>query len=138
MPVLNVSSRVFRLELDDKALWNMLYYRRSFFVICFRKSVQLLGRVLVGKDLLLPSCCQAVKMQMTGSISCCPKRTYSSLLQLGRLSQRRSPNRSFVRNGAGCRPSTCEWRSSCVVCLLTECTLWRPLGSPKKNLTPCF
>ena len=78
-------------------------------------------------------------MRMTGSISCCRKRTYGPLLPPGVLSQRRSPNRSFVRSGAGCRPSICGWRSSCVgVCLLTECTLWPPLGSPNKNSMLCF
>ena len=108
-------------------------------MMCSRRSVQLRGRALVGKDLQLPSCCRAVKMRMTGSISCCRKRTYGPLLQPGALSLRRSPNRSFVRSGAGCRPSICGWRSSCGgVCLLTECTPRPPLGSPKKNSMLCF
>ena len=47
------------------------------------------GRALVGKGLRLPSCCRAVKMRMTGSISCCHKRTYGPPLQPGVLSQRR-------------------------------------------------
>ena len=38
-----------------------------------------------------------MKMRMTGSISCCRKRTYGPPLQPGVLSQRRSPNRSLVR-----------------------------------------
>ena len=54
--------------------------RRAFFVMCFRRSVQLRGRALVGKGLRLPSCCRAVKMRMT---SCCRKRIYRPLLQPG-------------------------------------------------------
>ena len=124
VPVLNVSSKFSGLNWMVKLSWTaILCYRRASFVMCFRRSVQLFGRALVGKGLRLPSCCRAVKMRMTGSISCCRKRTYGPLLQPGVLSQRSSPNRSFVRSGGGCRPSICEWRSSCVgVCLLTECT----------------
>ena len=119
-----------------KLSWTaILCYRRAFSVMCFRRSVSLRGRALVGKGLRLPSCCRAVKMRMTGSISCCRKRTYGPPLQPGVLSLRRSPNRSFVRSGAGCRPSICGWRSSCGgVCLLTECTPRPPLGSPKKRV----
>ena len=118
------------------SLLEVLQPRRVFSVMCFRRSVQLRGRSLVGKGLRLPSCCravwlvcgfwlsvfclcallvscfhanlisillkipavdrpclaldrqcrkkkekkpsccQAVKMRMTGSISCCRKRTY--------------------------------------------------------------
>ena len=140
VPVLNVSSRVFWLELDDKALLDSYtVLQEAFSVMCFRRSVQLRGRALVGKGLQLLSCCRAVKMRMTGSISCCRKRIYGPLLQPGVLSLRRSPNRSFVRSGAGCRPSICGWRSSCGgVCLLTECTPRPPLGSPKGNSMLCF
>ena len=89
-----------------KLSWTaILCYGRAFSVMCFRRSAQLRGRALVGKGLRLPSCCRAVKMRMTGSISCWRKRTYGPPLQPGVLSQRRSPNRSFVRSGAGCRPS---------------------------------
>ena len=124
-PVLNVSSRVFWLELDDKALLDS-YAVLQEGILCDMFS-QKCGRVLVGKGLRLPSCCRAVKMQMTGSISCCPMAHF---LQPGVLSRRRSLNKSFVRNGAGCKPSTWGWRSSCVGgCLLTACTLWPPQGS---------
>ena len=123
-----------------KLSWTaILCYRRAFSVMCFRRSVQLRGRALVEKGLRLPSCCRAVKMRMTGSISCCRKRTYGLPFQPGVLSQRRSPNRSLVKSGAGCRPSICGWRSSCGGgCLLTECTPRPPLGSPKKNSMLCF
>ena len=99
-----------RIKLSWTAI---LCYRRAFSVMCFRRSVQLRGRALAEKGLRLPSCCRAVKMRMTGSISCCRKRTYGLPLQPGVLSQRRSPNRSLVKSGAGCRPSICGWRSSC-------------------------
>ena len=58
-------------------------YRRAFSVMCFRKSVLLRGRVLVGKGLQSLFCCQAVRMRMTGSISCYRKRTYGLPLQPG-------------------------------------------------------
>ena len=113
-------------------------YRRAFSVMCFRKSAQQCGRALVEKGLRLPSCCRAVKMRMTGSISCCRKRTSGLPLQPGVLSLKRSPHRSLVESGAGYRPSICGWRSSCGgECWLTECTPGLPLGSPKKNLMPC-
>ena len=65
---------------------------------------------LEEKGLQLVSCCQAVKMRMTGSTSCCRRRTDG--LQLGVLSQRRSQNRSSAKSGTGCRPSICGWWSS--------------------------
>ena len=69
-----------------KLSWTaILCYRRASSVMCFRRSVQLRGRVLVGKGLQLLSCCQAVKMRMTGSISCYRKRTYGLPLQPGVL-----------------------------------------------------
>ena len=60
-------------------------------------------------------CCRAVKTRMTGSISCCRKRTYDLPLQPGVLSQKRSVNRSLVESGEGCGPSICgevklRWR----------------------------
>ena len=51
-----------------KLSWTaILCCRRTFFVMCFRRSVLLRGRALVRKDLRLPSCYRAVKMRMTGS-----------------------------------------------------------------------
>ena len=141
VPALNVSSRVFWLELDDKALLDS-YTVLQEGILCdvFSQKCSAAWQGARGERLIrLPSCCRAVKMRMTGSISCCRKRTYGPLLQPGVLSLRRSPNRSFVRSGAGCRPSICGWRSSCGgVCLLTECTPRPPLGSPKKNSMLCF
>ena len=57
----------------------------------------------------------------------------------GRLSLRKSPNRTLVKSGAGCRPSICGWRSSCGGgCLLTVCTPKPLQGNPKKNSMLCF
>ena len=139
VPVLNVSSRVFWLELDDKALLDS-YAVLQEGILCdvFSQSVLLRGRALEEKGLQLVSCCQAVKMRMTGSTSCYRRRTYGLPLQLGVLSQRRSQNRSSAKSGAGCRPSICGWWSSYGGgCLLTECTSKPPPGSPKKNPMLC-
>ena len=129
VPVLNVSSRVFWLELDDKALLD--------------------SYTVLQEDILCDVFSQKCSAAWQGARG---ERLTVAIMLPGRqdaddwvvakepmVSQRRSPNRSFVRNGAGCKPSTCGWRSNCVgVCLLTVCTLRRPLGSPKKNSTPCF
>ena len=93
---------------------------KKIFVMCFRRSVQLLGRVLVEKPY---SCHHAAGPSRCG----CPapfhvvaKQPMAHFYNPGYY-HKRSPNRSFLRNGAGCRPSTCAWRSSCVgVCLLTQ------------------
>ena len=131
VPVLNVSSRVFWLELGDKALWTaILCYRKASFAMFSRKSVQLHGRALLVKGLRSPLCCRAVKMQMTGLTSCCRKRTYGLPLLPGTLSQRRFPKRPFVKNDADCRPSIYGWRSSWAgMCWLTGCTQRPRLGS---------
>ena len=54
----------------------MQCYRKVSCVMCFRRSVLLRGRALEEKGLQLGSCCQAVKMRMTGSTSCYRRRTY--------------------------------------------------------------
>ena len=128
VPVLNVSSRVFWLELDDKALLDS-YTVLQEGILCdvFSQKCSAAWQGARGERL------------MTGSISCCRKRTYGPLLQPAVLSLRRSLNRSFERSGADSRLSTCGWRSSCDgVCLLTECIQRPPLGSPKKNSMLCF
>ena len=104
VPVLNVSSRVFWLELDDKLFWTaILCYRKAFFVMFSRRSVQQHGRARQVKGLRSPLCCRAVKMQMTGLTSCCLKRTSGPPLQPGGLSQRRFPNRPFARSDPGAK-----------------------------------
>ena len=100
--------------------------------------VQLRGRALEEKGSQLVSCCQAVKMRMTGWTLCYRRRTCGLPLQLGALSLRRSLNRSSAKSGAGCRPGICGWWSSYGGgCLLTECTSKPPPGSPKKNWMLC-
>ena len=100
---INVSSRVF-FGLN----WMIKLFWTAILCYSFHRSVRLLGRVLLAKGLRLPSCCRAVKMRMTGSISCCRKRTYDPLLQPGQASV-----------------------MEISVCLLTECTLSPALGSPR-------
>ena len=51
-------------------------------------------------------------MRMTGSTSCCRKRTYGLPLQPGVLLQRRSQNRSSAKSGAGCRPSIIDLQAA--------------------------
>ena len=140
VPVLNVSSRVFWLELDDKALLDS-YTVLQEGILCdvFSQKCSAAWQGARGERLtvaiMLPGR-QDADDWLNFMLS---QKNLWPTFTTGVLSLRRSPNRSFVRNGAGCRPSTCGWRSSCVgVCLLTECTLWPPLGSPKKNSTPCF
>ena len=83
-----------------KLSWTaILCYRRAFSVMCFRRSAAAWQGARGERLIRLPSCCRAVKMRMTGSISCCRKRTYGPPLQPGVLSQRRSPNRSLVKSG---------------------------------------
>ena len=102
VPVLNVSSRVFWLELDDKALLDsyiaaILCYRKASCAMFSHRNAPLHGRALQVKDLRSLLCCRGVKMQMTGLTSCCRKRTYGPPLQPGELSQKRFQNRPFVK-----------------------------------------
>ena len=139
VPVLNVSSRA-GLSWMTKLFWTaILCYRKASFAMFSRRSVQLHGRALQVKGLRSPLCCRAVKMQMTGLISCCRKRTYGPPLQPGGLSQRRFPKKPFVKSGAGCRPSIYGWRSSWAgTCWLTGCTQRPQLGSHVNNFMHCF
>ena len=79
VPVPNVSSRVFWLELDDKALLDS-YTVLQEGILCdvfSQKCSAMAGRSRSkAYGLRSPLCCRAVKMQMTGLISCCRKRTY--------------------------------------------------------------
>ena len=106
VPVLNVSSRVFWLELDDKALLDS-YTVLQEGILCdvFSQKCSAAWQGAPGQRL-------TVKVQMAGLTSCCRKRTYGPPLQPGELSQRKFQNRPFVKSGAGCKPSTYGWRSS--------------------------
>ena len=139
VPVLNVSSRVFWLELDDKALLDS-YAVLQEGILCdvFSQKCSAAWQGARGERLTVAIMLPAVKMRMTGSISCCRKRTYGPPLQPGVLSLRKSPNRSSVKSGATCRPSICGWRLSCGGrCLLTVCTPKPSRESPKKNSMLC-
>ena len=61
----------------------------------FHQSVQLHGRALLEKGLLLPLCFLTVKWQMTGLISCCRKGTFGPPLLSKGLPQKRSPKQPF-------------------------------------------
>ena len=113
VPVLNVSSRVFWLELDDKALLDS-YAVPQEGILCdvFSQKCSAAWQGALAKGLRSPLCCRAVNLQMTGLTLCCRKRTYGPPLLPGGLSQRRLPKRPFVKNDADCRPSTYGWRSS--------------------------
>ena len=76
MPVLNVSSRVTWLELDDKALLDSFaVLQEGTCAMSFRKSAQRHGKVLQGKGLRSPLCCLADNWQMNGLTSCFHKGT---------------------------------------------------------------
>ena len=139
VPVLNVSSRVFWLELDDKALLDSYaVLQESILCDVFSQKCSAAWQGARGERLTVGIMLPAVKMRMTGSTSCYRRRTYGLPLQLGVLSQRRSRNRSSAKSGAGCRPSICGWWSSYGGgCLLTECTSKPPPGSAKKNSMLC-
>ena len=96
VPVLNVSSRVFWLELDDKALLDS-YTVLQEGILCdvFSQKCSAAWQGAPGQRLTVSLCCRAVKMQMTGLTSCCRKRTYGPPLQPGGLSQRRFPKKIF-------------------------------------------
>ena len=139
VPVRNVSSRVFWLELDDKALLNS-YAVLQKGILCdvFSQKCSAAWQGARGERLTVGIMLQAGRMRMTGSTSCYHRRTYGIPLQPGVLLQRRSQNRFSAKSGAGCRPSICGCRSSYGGrCLLTECTSEPPLGSPKKNSMLC-
>ena len=128
------------LNWMTKLFWTaILCYRKASFAMFSRRSVQLHGRALQVKGLRSPLCCRAVKMQMTGLISCCRKRTYGPPLQPGGLLERRFPKKPFVKSGAGCRPSIYGWRSSWAgTCWLTGCTQRPQLESHVNNFMHCF
>ena len=123
VPVLNVSSRVFWLELDDKALLDS-YTVLQEGILC---------------DVLSQKCSQGARGE---------RLTYgchhaAGPSRCGWLAQfhvvAKEPMAHFYNAGYSHRGSICGWRSSCGgVCLLTECTLRPRLGSRKKNSMLCF
>ena len=55
--------------------------------MCFRRSVQLRGRVPVRKGLQLPSCCLAVKMRMTLNFMLSQKNLWPTFTTRGTLTE---------------------------------------------------
>ena len=114
VPVLNVSSRVFWLELDDKALLDS-YGVLQEGILCdvFSQKCSAAWQGARGERLTVrASCCQAAKMRMTGSISCYPRRTCGLPSQHGVQLRRNSQHRYSAKKGEGCRPITCGWWST--------------------------
>jgi len=105
-PVLNVSSRVFWLEQDDKALLDS-YTVLQEGILCdvFSQKCSAAWQGARGQRLTVAINAAAVRMLMTGLTSCCLRRIYGPPLQHGGLAQRRFPTRPFAKSGAGCRPS---------------------------------
>ena len=111
VPVLNVSSRVFWLELDDKALLDS-YGVLQEGILCdvFSQKCSAAWQGARGERLTVSV--QAAKMRMTGSTSCYPRRTCGLPSQRGVQLGRNSQHRYSVRNGEGCRLITCGWWST--------------------------
>eukprot|EP00434_Breviolum_minutum_P044510 symbB.v1.2.039761.t1/scaffold6771.1/size17783/1 len=127
VPVLNVSSKVFWLELDDKALLDS-YTVLQEGILCdvFSQKCSAAWQGARGERL-------TVAIMLPGRQDADDWLNFM-LSQKNLWPTEGSLNRSSAKSGAGCRPSICGWRSSCGGgCLLTECTPKPPLGSPKKN-----
>ena len=141
VPVLNVSSRVFWLELDDKAVLDS-YTVLQEGILCDVFSQKCSAAAWQGAPgqrltvaILLPGR-QDADDWLNFMLS--QKNLWPTFTTRG-LSQRRFPNRPFARSGAGCRPSISGWRSSCAgTCWLTGCTQRPRLGSHVNNLMHCF
>ena len=113
MPVLNVSSRMFWLELDDKALLDS-YTVLQEGILCdvFSQKCSAAWQGAPGQRLtvaiMLPGR-QPADDWLDFMLS--QKNLWPTFTTRG-LSQRRFPNRPFVKNDADCRPSIYGWRSS--------------------------
>ena len=104
VPVLNVTSRVFWLELDDKALLDS-YGVLQEGILCevFSQKCSAAWQGARGERLTVGSCCLAV---IIGSTSCYRKRICGLHLLPGALSQKNSLCRHSAKRSAGCRQST--------------------------------
>ena len=113
VPVLNVSSRVFWLELDDKALLDS-YTVLQEGILCdvFSQKCSAAWQGAPGQRLTVAIMLPGRQDADDWLNFMCRKRTYGPPLQPGGLSQRRFPKKPFVKSGAGCRPSIYGWRSS--------------------------
>ena len=141
VPVLNVSSRVFWLELDDKALLDS-YAVLQEGILCdvFSQKCSAAWQGARGERLtvgiMLPGR-QDADDWLNFMLS--QKNLWPTFTTRGTLTEEISEQvRSSAKSGAGCRPGICGWWSSYGGgCLLTECTSKPPPGSPKKNWMLC-
>ena len=107
VPVLNVSSRVFWLELDDKALLDS-YTVQQEGILCDmfsqKRSAAWQGarRERLTVAIMLPGR-QDADDWLDFMLS--QKNLWPTFATRGTLTGR-FPNRSFVKSGAGCRPSS--------------------------------
>ena len=139
VPVLNVSSRVFWLELDDKALLDS-YAVLQEGILCdvFSQKCSAAWQGARGERLtvgiMLPGR-QDADDWLNFMLS--QKNLWPTFTTRGTLTEEIS-EQVYSKERAGCRPSICGWWSSYGGgCLLTECTSKPPPGSPKKNWMLC-
>ena len=143
MPVLNVSSRVTWLELDDNALLESNAMLQEG-ILCDsfsqKKSVQLHGRAPLDKGLRSPLSCLAIWLARLHAVA---KEPMAHLCYQGGSHRAGYQKRPFVKNSADCSPSICGWRSSWAgMCCPTGCTrqtIWAAIqlgcqGQPKESL----
>ena len=136
VPVLNVTSRVSWLELDDKALldsYGVLQEGILCDVFSQKCSAAWQGargeRLTVG--IMLPGP-QEADDWLNFMLS--QKNLWPTFTTRGTLNEEISAQKS----GKGCRPFICGWMSSYGGgCYLTECTSQHLLGNPKQNSMPC-
>ena len=137
VPVLNVGSRVFWLELDDKALLDS-YEVLQEGILCdvFSQKCSAAWQGARGERLtvgiMLPGR-QDADDWLNFMLS--QKNLWPTFTTRGTLTEEISEQ---VFSKERCRPSICGWWSSYGGgCLLTECTSKPPPGSPKKNSMLC-
>ena len=104
VPVLNVSSRVFWLELDDKALLDS-YTVLQEGILCdmFSQKCSAAWQGARGERLTV-----AIMLPGRQDADDWLNFMLSQKNIWPTFTQRRSPNRSLVKSGAGCRPSICD------------------------------
>ena len=138
VPVLNVSSKVFWLELDDKALLDS-YAVLQEGILCdvFSQKCSAAWQGARGERLtvaiMLPGR-QDADDWLNFMLS--QKNLWPTFTTRGTLTEEVS-EQVFSKERRRL-PSICGWRSNCGGgCLLTECTSKPPLGSPKQNSMLC-
>ena len=105
--VLNVTSRVFWLELDDKVLLDS-YEVLQEGILCevFSQKCSAAWQRARGERLTGKSCCLTVRIRGIDSTSCCRKRICGLHFLPGTLLQKNSLCRHSAKRSADCRQST--------------------------------